>query len=369
LNAPGDVLFKALISSRQDGSHLRTGLFLRRKGSIQTVAVDGDPGIDLNLTGFTLALSDDGTVLFFSPGANTVYRFADGRLKPVLAPGWSSRVVFGSRLEWVYQAVPNRAGDVVFHGVFLYPGTADPPQQGIYLLRRDGTIDRIAMNGGIAPAGGHFALNMVTTDRFGGRYTVPATIPLKLNDDGMAVFAAPLTDDAKIPTGAFSTPAGLFSYRRGKLAAIVVDGDSRPDDPAQKFAFVCPTIEFELNDTGLVAFNPSGEGIFVALNGTVAALAVKSGSTGLHEGTEYSIREFKGFRLNGSRTVAFRASICCGTYSEGIFLARPATPPVPNGGFEAPAEAGVPKGWSTWWTNFGTGDVRQYDSAGRDSFD
>jgi hypothetical protein len=367
LNAPGDIVFKAGIS-RAGMSELHAGLFLYSKGLILTVAVEGDPTIDLNSAKFSLAFSDAGEVLFFSPVANTVYRFSGGLLATVLAPGmaWSGGDEW--RLETVYEAVPNRAGDVVFHGAFVISQTGHPTRQGVYLLRHDGTLDRILIDGDASPAGGRFVLVMETTDRFGGKHVVPISVPLKLNDDGMAVFAAPIPDGTSLPQGPFSTPAGLFSYRRGGLAAIVVAGDPRPDDPSSGFGFAYPNIEFDVNNTGLVAFNPDGNGIFLALNGEVAALSVRGGSTGLQEGTEYSIGEFRSFLLNGARTVAFQASICCGPYVQGIFLARPRTPSVPNGGFEA-VEGGVPQNWSTWWTNFGTGDVAQYNSGGNDSYD
>jgi hypothetical protein len=357
LNAPGDTVFRSGIYNPASPSESYSGLFLYSNGRIQTVAVEGDPSplIDVSSDRFALSLSDDDVVLFFSPRADAVYRFAGGVLSTVISSG--VRVGPNEILRTFYAAVPNRNGDVVLHA----PYGPDPSQQGIYLLGHDGDVVRILADGDPTPAGGQFALWAETTDRFGGRHQVPVGLSLKLNDAGEVLFATPVRQG--------TTSAGLFTYHRGEIGAIVVDGGARPDDATQSFGFSYQEIQYALNNTGLAAFSPARAGLFLALGRDVAAIALNGESTGPIESGEYSIDQFSTFVLNENRTVAFQASLCCGPYVQGIFVAKPRTPAVPNGGFEGADASGLPSQWTTWWVNFGEGDAAHYNSGGTDSYD
>jgi hypothetical protein len=367
VNEPGDAAFVAGVVSAGKPGEIRSGLFLYRKGSVQTVAVGGEEGIDLDSPKFALAFSEAGDLFFFTPISGRVYRFVNGALSIRLQPGVRVGLA-GEVITAIHEAVPNGNGLVAFHGSF----GPNPEQQGIYLLGYGNDVMRVVADGDDAPGGGKFALWVQARDRFNNLHVYPVSVPLKLGGSGdvRIAFSAPIRMGAAAEDGP-ATPAGLFMFNanHGTMGKVVRSGDPRPDIPSQGFGFYYSSIAFDLNDAGLVAFNPSGDGIFLALNGDVSALAARGGSTGLQDGTDYTIKEIGTFLLNGSRTVAFQASICCGAYVQGVFLAKPRTPPVPGGGFEAVTDSGLPQNWTTWWTNFGKGDVAQYNSGGHDSYD
>ncbi len=361
LNTGSDIAFRGHVYDPAKPSESVAGLFVYSAGRLQTVALvettPRRPRTDVNSPGFELTIDDEANVVFFSPLAGAVCRYSGGVLSTVLSAGASLGPA--ETLTSLHEAVPNRNGDIAFHASF----GPEPAQQGIYLMRRDGSIERLLADGDATPAGGRFALWREETDRFGYKHQVMVGTSLQLNDSGMVLFVTPVREGP--------TSAGLFSYRKGEISTVAADGDPRPDDPRQRisFGFQGQDISFLLNNNGMTAFNPAGAGIFLALDGKRAAVALNGGPTGPVEGTEYSIRELRSFSLNESGTVALQAPLCCGPYVEGIFLARLRPPAIPNGGFEGPGDFRLPQAWTTWWTNSGTGDASQYDSGGHDSFD
>jgi hypothetical protein len=225
-------------------------------------------------------------------------------------------------------------------------------------MRSDGSIVRILADGDPTPAGGTFSLYFKYTAR-GGTFTSPVHLSPALNDSGTVLFAAPLKG---IPAA-----GGLFVYDGAKIQKIVADGDPRPDDPTKQFNFASyanggqPFIEipYALNNDGIAVFNPGHAGLFYASSGKVVALETVGDLTRSLDGRTYALQDIKSFLLNSNGRVAFQAPICCGSYVEGIFLARPRSAAVPNGSFEGSGAYGLPDGWSTSWSNSGRAEAFQ----------
>jgi hypothetical protein len=353
LNESGDIAFKALVYRPNVSSRLTAGLFVSTGGRIITVAIEGDPEIDLSSERLSLVFEDSGAIVFFSPVTGVVFRFQGEQLRRLLAPG--VHLSDADTITSIHTAVPNRTGQVVFHASF---GPA-PIQQGIYLLNADGSIERVLADGDPVPGEGEFSLWSEETDRFGGRRTFPAILSLKLNDAGKVLFSCPV----RAGTGS----AALFAFDRGRLLQIVTDGDARPDVSGGRFEFSSREIEYALNNSGLVAFRPARDALFLAQEEKAAALSA-SGEQVTIQGIEYSIGEVHSFILNNARTVAFHAPLCCGPQVAGILLARPRAAAVPNASFDLLGDFGLPAAWTTWWTNSGQGDAGHYYSAGKDAY-
>jgi hypothetical protein len=78
--------------------------------------------------------------------------------------------------------------------------------------------------------------------------------------------------------------------------------------------------------------------------------------------------QFRPFAINGAGEIAFHSKLCCGEFTEGIFLGSLGHPALVNGGFETPGEDRLPAGWSSSWASSGAGEVFRYDGAGQVAF-
>lgn len=367
LNGPGDIVFKGWIYTPSQPAELKAGLFLYSGGQVQTIAIDGDPAprglrFDLRSPNISLSFNDEGVVVFFVRITNGIFRYTNGALTLILASG--DTAPGGGTFRQISEAACNSHGDVVFNASF---GPL-PSQQGLFLLRNDGSIVRILADGDATPAGGTFSLWFEFTDR-GGKHTSPLLLSPAIIDSGTVLFASPMKG--------IQAAGGLFIYDGAGIQKVVAHGDPRPNDPRLQFSFAEYVnggqpdlhIQYALNNAGIVVFNPGHAGLFYALSGKIATLETLGDLTPRIEGKTYAMQDFMSFLLNDSGTVAFRTRLCCGTYVDGIFQGRPRSPAIPNGSFESYGDYGLPAGWTTAWTNSGRAEAVQNEGAGAAAFD
>jgi hypothetical protein len=229
VNASGDVAFFATLSRGTADE----GIFLQRRGRIQTVAREGDrvPGVG-RLSGFgkhpTPALSDNGTVAFAAAVAGGravegIFAWSAGRLSAVAitgspAPGMPSSVLAGLDVPAV-----NARGDVVF----LAAVRRGRESLDAILVSTGGALRKVVAQGDPAPAGGVFAA-------FG---------PPAINARGAVAFAAVVEGKA--------VPGGVFVASGDRIQMVVGAGEETPIGGI--FAKISERVG--LSDAGIVAFH------------------------------------------------------------------------------------------------------------------
>jgi hypothetical protein len=364
LNNARDIVLECATYQEGRSSDLKTGLLLYHNGQIQTIAHDGDPtprGSTLRFGfNFPLLLGDDGRVFFFLLYDGGAFGYDNGRLTQILGPG--DRSLDGASLTYFREAAVNARGEAVLHASF----GSQPFEQGLFLLRQDGTILRILKDGDPTPAGGRFSLWFEYADRFGNKRPADNSLSPLLNDSGMVAFSSPIKGG--------TTSGGLYVFDGDGIQKIVASGDPIPDLPQKQFGFAgyyleqpLMDIQYVLNNLGEVVFNPGHAGLFFSSDGQIATLAMRGDLTPAIDGRTYALQGFDLIQLNNSETAAFQAPLCCGKYMSGMFLASLRLPKIPNGGFNVPGENDLPAAWTTSWTNSGKAQAFQY--YGADSFE
>lgn len=365
LNSSGMIVFRARVAL--PGGTEAIGLFSFSQGRIEKVVISGEaiPAGPVYLYPEQSAfLNDDGMLTFMaydSNGYDSIFRFQDGVLsrKPAPndpAPGGG---VFGSMIE----ADANDRGDVVVRSEF-----SSSSNERLYVHEIDGGASLIAAHGDLTPTGGQYRFFALVGMGSFRTYRHFSLVP-EVNNSREVLFASPIT-------GA-TARAGVFLARHGQISKVAADGDRVPEDPGTSVFFDYsvgkPSTEFHLNNLGMAVFSankfsPAGlSTLFLYANGYFfKVMSPMDAAPGTDSG---SFAQLKWFSLDDNGEVAFHATLCCGKFKEGIFLASLQHAGIPNGDFENPGDGGLPANWQLAWNNSGSGEIFRYSGSGTDSFD
>ena len=200
----------------------------------------------------------------------------------------------GGNFNTLSPPIINSNGSLAF-SAFLSGGTSS---QGIF-TGDSNSIQTVALQGTIAPAGGTYAAPLTTGPPFNGA--------------GQVGFISNLT--------AGSSSQGLFVGTSGSVQTIALQSTTAPS--GGNYSSLGNVV---LNGTGQVAFRTtltggsSTDGIYVGVPGSIQTVAIQSAAA--PAGGNYN-----GFSsnpgLNNLGQVVFRASLTGGTSSSGIFVGTP----------------------------------------------
>jgi hypothetical protein len=384
-NNRGEVLFSAKIQA-SDNSY-SGGLFTYSSGRLRKVALQGDPTplgfpFRFDTNQFNKILFNDEGVMTFSagaaPGAGGVNPYSGvfhssgtGFIKDLAAgdpsPGGRTFLSLGF-------VAANGEGDIAFNASF----GRNPSDQALFLRRRDGTIVQIIADGDPSPIGGTFTLWYTATEYHRGissTYTASALVPPQLDRSGNVVFAAPIKGS--------NTTGAIFLYGPDGIRTVAADGDLLPQTNAKVVFFrwqnpesaspqLLTSVGYTISDLGTVSFtsalnaNYMGPyGLFQSVGGMVRKLA-ESGDTA--PGTDHKTFAVTESLLQNDRgDVALLSGLCCGSFTEGIFLSTHPGLQIPNGNFELAGDSGLPASWQTVWHNSGDGDAFRFSGDGADA--
>lgn len=349
INDAGMVLFASSIHS-EGSSQPALNLFLYKDGRITRLGpITGSASLP------AVFFDNDGTATFYQPSSDStaILRTSNGTVTQIVSAADGAR--WGGTFHSIFYFAANLRGDVVFQAQYG-PNITD---SGLFIRWNDGTLDRIIADGDPTPSGGTYRLWASQCSR-GGCFNTLQSVNPTINSIGTITFKAQVIGG--------SSPSVGFRYQDGKVSTPFPGGYTILDDTGQKIsAGVSPE-----NDLGLGLFlartRPSdfteGYDLFMQEAGQIVRVANAnqpvpgSDKESLYPGIER-------FKLNGSGDVLIQAEICCSESIEGLFVASPRHPPVPNGDFETAAASGLPAGWEISWVNTGHGDVSLY--SGTDS--
>ncbi len=372
LNDQGMIAFTAGIGSN-DGVSATGGFFLFDGKNTRKIVMTGENVPQLGLIGNLpgpFFFSSTGVLTFYDGGV--VAQYANGEFSKVLTVGDPSPG--GGTVPQFDQLVSisgNREGDVVFE-------TRGVPYEnsGIYLVRRDGQVNRILAHGDPCPVGGKFSLTYTVY-----RYHIPVTylsdLNPQINDAGEVIFVTSVNGG--------TAAAGIFLHSDGQVRALVVNGEALPSDPSRLILLLYNDGYSVYSLLNTISFGPLGEVVFTAYKardladisniaifrmdkGTIYPLVV-NWDVAPGSGGQFANLFFPFVATNALGDVVFLSNLYGSTYVRGLYRTSLLSPDVPNAGFEASAGDGLPEHWTTSWTNFGNGVGWAYDSGGQDSYE
>jgi hypothetical protein len=355
INDQGLVVFQARFV-KSDGSEM-PGLFSFSNGRTATIYAE-----DVVIS--PAFLNDDGLVTFStfdrrSAVGDAIHQYQNGSLSQLIrggdpAPGGG---VFGR----ISEMSVSRRGEIVFHSGFT-----------LYLRGTDGTVRKVVQNADPTPFGGQFALTAMVSLN-----TVSVTMAPRINASRDVAFVSPVR-------GAGSANVGIFLSRGGVLEKVAVNGDLAAGGGGTNLTITTQGGQtrafFSLNDLGMVAFStgitgtPGVSALHLYLEGNISKLVSPGDSAPGAEGESFTHTsslqsdDLQPIGWSDSGEIAFRAPICCGTYTEGIFKARLPRAEIPNGDFETPGSNGLSQFWQTAWTTSGTGESYGFAPGRADAF-
>jgi hypothetical protein len=214
-----------------------TGVWSEGSGTLDKVAEIGDPApgnTGVFSSDFRIpAISNDGHVAFAgqangSPGGQGVWTDRTGSL--VRLAGNGDAAPGGGTFSTLFNdTVGINANDDIVFSAKLVGGTVP---DGIWVARGGG-IDKVAVEGDLAPSGGGATFSTGATGIDSGA--------LGLSAAGETAFTATLSDARR----------GLFSEGLGGLHAVALSGDTAPDSGGLTYLNV---IHWTMNDLGQTAF-------------------------------------------------------------------------------------------------------------------
>jgi hypothetical protein len=370
INNNGTVLFAATVRL-PDGS-ITGGLFLFSANGIEKVYVNGDPtpvgptnmlvpGLERQTPMF---LTDDGAAIFASNlqiasnlpniAGQVLFRYQNGTISKLIAAGDS---VSGSGvLREFFDVSANSRGDIVFRANGGSPGQ----NESLNYIGKYGSSFKIIGSEDTTPAG-----DKLKFWGYGGSsispYPLSWSFRPKVNDYDEVLF------DSSFYQGN-TTGQGLFLFSSGEVRKIVADRDPVPGSPDSVILF--GGAEFSFNNLGMAIFSaymqtrlPNGfqafPGVFSYAAGSLSRILLKYDAAPGTDGESFVGSD--SLSLGNSGQVGLHATVCCGTFKEGIFLGQIVALPIPNGDFQALGGGGLPEHWQTVWTNSGTGEAFQYN--------
>jgi hypothetical protein len=330
------------------------------------------PGYQFRFNGYGLTVLDNqfllldqtGTVTFADVGG--IFRYSTGRLEPLAV--WRQPAPGGGAYYSLFNIAGNGAGDLVFQAWI----DSKPQGQGLFALTRALSASKLFTEGDATPLGGTYEIAYPVQGHRGSYYAT-TNLGAALNSWGTTVFVSPAKDGP--------SPGGLFLARRGAIEKILASGDLIPGDRDLRFDLVAANPEQGpriygrafVNASELVAFSSGTSAsveagaLFVSDVPRIFRLMLPGDPAPGADGV-FQDGQFRSFALNDAGEIAFHARLCCGEFTEGIFLGSLGYPEIPNGSFETPGEGRLPAGWSIWWANSGVGEVFRYDGAGQFAF-
>lgn len=383
LNDRGEVLFRAtLVFPDRPFGPGQLGIFRFRNGRIEKIVVAGDPTplgdsfrfdmrdprFGFSLWRGVLAMDRDGTILFSdrtSTGIDALFRYSNNQRTVTRTCGYISQAVSS-----------NFEGDALL-GI-SGSNTNTCPENGYYRWDRGGVLEWITSPMRMpAPGGGTFDSIYI------GEYPQPG-------GSGAFVFMNGVKGGSIL--------GGYFQYQAGLIQKLVASKDPAPVYTGGDFEIfreekygdytllIPPSTRFSFNDWNMLAFTseisgtPRLFGLFLRADESVSRIALLgdtapqtanqnfdslpsgwSGGSGAYD-TEDRIR------LNNSGEILFRSRLCCGSWDQGLFMASMFRLEIPNGGFELAGRGNYPEGWSTAWSNSGTGQVIRIEGGEDSSF-
>ena len=372
INKNGMVLFAATV--RMPDGTTTGGLFQFSANGIDKVYVNGDPtpvgptyvlGLGLQLQ-TPMLLTDDGAAIFVSNlnlqnnGGQAIFRYQNGTITKVITAGES--VPGSGVLRNFFDVGLNRRGDIVFRANGGSPGQ----NESLNYIGKDGSSFKII--------GSEDATSDGDTLRFWGYggssiSPVPVSIPFrpKVNDYGEVLFTSSFSDG--------QSKQGLFLFNSGGINKIVASQDPVPGTP-DAVIFVAGT-EFTFNNLGMTTFLASmqtrvpggfrgGLGVFSYAAGALSKILLYDDPVPGADGELFGFSD--SLSLGDTGQVGLHATVCCGTFTEGIFLGQIVSLPIPDGDFEALGGGGLPEHWQILWANSGTGEAFQYNGTSPEIF-
>jgi hypothetical protein len=381
LNDRGEVLFRAtLVFPDRPFGPGQLGIFRFRNGRLEKIVVAGDPTplgdffrfdmrdprFGFSLWRGVLAMDRNGTILFSdrtSAGTDALFRYADNQRTVTNTCGYVSQAVS-----------TNIEGDALLG----LSGSNTCPENGYYRWDRSGVLEWITSPARMpAPGGGTF------TSIYIGEYPQPG-------GSGAILFMNGVQGG--------STQGGYFQYQAGSIRKLVVSNDPAPVYSGGDFEIfreekygdytlvIPPSTRFSTNESNMLAFTseitgtPRLFGLFLFADESVSRIALLgdrapqttnqtfetlptgwSGGGGAYDSEDR-------IRLNNSGEMLFRSRLCCGPWDQGLFMASMFHLEVPNGSFESDGGGNYPAGWSTAWSNSGTGQVTRFEGGADSSF-
>ena len=370
LNDRGEVLFSArLVFPDRPTEPGQYGIFRFRNSRLEKLVAAGDPTplgdrfrfdmrdprYGFSLWSGVLAMDRDGAIVFSdrtSTGTDALFRFSGDQRKAFATCGYISSALSASR-----------EGDAILGT----SGITTCPANGYYRWDRSGSLEWVpGPQQTPAPGGGTF------TGTYTGEWPQPGGSGTVLFLDGVR---------------GGSTLGGYFQYQAGSVRKLVASQDPAPVYTGGVFEIfreeqmggtsllVPPSTRYSFNDEKMLAFtsetggSPRLFGLFLFADESVSRIALlgdrapetaeqylESLPTGWSGGGGAYDTEDR-IWLNNAGEILFRSRLCCGPWDQALFLAGPFHVDIPNGSFEQDGEGGLPAGWSTAWSNSGTGLV------------
>jgi hypothetical protein len=346
INDAGMVLFASSIHT-EGSSQPVLNLFLYKDGGITRLgSIPGSVSLP------PVFFDNDGTATFYQPNSDStaILRTSNGTVTQIVSTTDGAR--WGGSFRNIFDLAANLRGDVVFRAQFG-PNITD---SGLFVRWNDGSLDRIIADGDPTPSGGTYRLWTSVCTR-GGCFNTLQPVQPAINSIGTITFTAQVIGG--------SSPSVGFRYQDGKVSTPFPGGYAILDDTGQKIS------------AGVSAENDLGLGLFLArtrpadsyeaydlfMQQAGRIVRVVNANQPIPGSDKEFFTGMGGFELNGSGDVLIQTGICCSESVEGLFVASPRHPPVPNGDFETAAASGLPAGWEISWVNTGHGDVSLYSGS------